>query len=136
VRAAGQSEATLVWNQRNPTPQNPDGPEVAASEARAPDAGFGAPVRLSPAGVAAGSVSLAISAAGTGIAAYSVALPRQFATPPLAVVHVMAPGAGFGAPQPLAADFSGAFVFAAGARLTAASGGSGGRTLISDHAGG
>ena len=136
VRANSQSEATLVWNQRNPTPQNPDGPEVAVSEARAPGAGFEAPVRLSPAGVAAGSVSLAIGAAGTGIAAYSAALPRQFATPPLAVVHVMAPGAGFGAPQSLGADFSGAFVFAAGARLTVASGGSGRRTLISDHAGG
>jgi hypothetical protein len=48
----------------------------------------------------------------------------------------MAPGAGFGAAQALGADFSGAFVFAAGARSTVASDGSGGRTLISDYAGG
>jgi len=138
VRTNAQSEAILVWNQRNPTPQNPDGPEVAASVRRVPDAGFGPPVRLSPAGLAAGSVSLADNAAGTTIAVYSVGPPRN-TTPPVAAAQVMAPGAGFGPAQVIGAEFSGAFAFSAGVRLTVASGGSGGsggRTLISDHAGG
>lgn len=135
VRTNARSEAILVWNQRNPTPQNPDGPEVAASVSRVPGEGFGPPVRLSPAAVAAGSVSLGLDAAGTAIAVYSAALPGQ-PTTTSGVVQVMAPGAGFAPPQVVGADFSAAFAFGAGARLTVASGGSGGRTLISDHAGG
>jgi hypothetical protein len=135
VHTTPQGRTILGWNQRNPTPQNPDGPEVAVSLGPAPGGGFAPPVRLSPAGIAAGSVSLAVDTAGSTTAVYSAALPPPLTTPPIGVAQVMAPGAGFGAPQALGLNFSGASVFAAGARVTAVSGGSDGRTLISDLVG-
>jgi hypothetical protein len=45
---------------------------------------------------------------------------------------VRAPGGAFGPPAALPPAFTGAFVVAAGARVTAIGAGSGGRVLVSD----
>lgn len=137
VRANTQGEAILVWNQRNPSPQNPDGPEVAASVRPTGASGFEAPFLLSPAGAPAGTASLAIAADGTAVAGYTASLTAAYTAPPAAYTRSRTPGsATFDRPELLGADFSGAFVFSAGSLVTAASAGSGGRTLISDRLGG
>ena len=133
ARTNRQGEAIVVWNQRNPTPQNPDGPEVAASVRPLGAPGFQAPVRLSPAGIAADLASLAVDADGSAFAVYSAARPGQSAAPPAVVAHRRPAGTAFGPPELLGADFTGTFVFSAGSRVTAVSAGSGERTLISDH---
>lgn len=79
----------------------------------------------------AGSASLAVDAAGNAVAVYSAALTGRSAPPPVAVAQRRTPGAAFGAPELLGAKFAGAFAFSAGARVTAVSGGGGGRTLVS-----
>ena len=135
VRVNGQGEAILAWDQRNPTPQNPDGPEVATSLRGAASGAFAAPVTISPAGIAAGSASLAVDATGSAILVYTASLldPGLPGGGILAVSHRRPPGGVFGPPQSLPAQFSGAFVFAAGALVSAASGGSEGRTGLSDY---
>ena len=135
VRVNGQGEAILAWDQRNPTPQNPDGPEVATSVRGAAGGAFGAPVTISPAGTAAGSASLAVDATGTATLVYTASLlnPGLPGGAILAVSHRRPPGGVFGRPELLPAQFSGAFVFAAGALVSAASSGSDGRTALSDY---
>lgn len=134
VRTNAQGEAILVWNQRNPSPQNPDGPEVAASLRPVGATAFEAPFLLSPAGAAAGSGSLAIGAGGDAVAGYTASLATASVPPPAAYARSRTPGsATFDPPELLGGDFSGAFVFSAGPLVTAASAGSGGRTLISDR---
>jgi hypothetical protein len=88
---------------------------------------------LHPANVAADSASLAVESSGRTTIVYSASLigPGGPAAPE-AVSQTRPPGSPFGAVAALPVDFGGAFVFAAGARVTAVSGGSGGRTLISD----
>lgn len=129
-----QGEAILAWNQRRSTPQNPDGPEVAAAVRPATGDAFGSPVTLSPPDVAAGSISIAVDAGGTAALVYSAAAGLSAVREgPVAVSVQRAPGAaGFGNPQLLPAEFTGAFVFNAGTPIMAASGGSGGRTLLSN----
>jgi hypothetical protein len=128
-----QGDATIVWNQRNSTTVNPDGAEVAAALRPASGGAFGPPVRLHAADVAAGSASLAVASSGDTTIVYSASgLGPGGPAVPEALSRSRPPASPFGAAQPLPADFSGAFVFAAGARVTAVSGGSGGRTLISD----
>jgi hypothetical protein len=94
---------------------------------------FGAPTTMTPANVAAGGASLAVDGAGDAYLVYGAAAATG-ATPagPAGVSHVRPPGGAFGPPVALPADFGGAFVFAAGAKVTAVSGGSGGRMLLSD----
>ncbi|HVF77367.1 MAG TPA: hypothetical protein VNA28_03640 [Solirubrobacteraceae bacterium] len=134
VRANDQGEAILVWNQRNPTPENPDGPEVAGSLRPAGASAFEAPFLFSPAGAAAGSASLAIDDDGTAVAGYTASLTGGYRPPPAAFTRSMTSGrATFATPESLGEDFSGAFVFSAGSLVTAASAGSGGRTLIRDR---
>jgi hypothetical protein len=133
IGITAQGEATIVFDQRNPTAVNPDGAEVVAALRPAAGGAFGPPVRLPAAGVAADSASLAVESSGSTTIVYSAAVigpggPAE----PAAVSQTRPPAAAFGAAAPLPADFAGAFVFAAGARVTAVSGGSGGRTLISD----
>ena len=138
IAATPQGEAILVWNERDFTPQNPDGAQVAAAVRPSGGGSFGTPVTLSRPNVAADSAALAVDASGTATIVYSAAAARPpYATGgPVAVAHRRAPGApSFGAAaEPLPAAFIGALVIAAGARVTAASGRSGGRTLISDYA--
>jgi hypothetical protein len=137
VGVNAQGEAILVWNQRDASPQNPDGAEVAASTR--PIAGserWAAPLRLSGPGLAAGSASLAIDSAGNAMVAYSSAPAVGHATQPVLLTQRRSPGAPFETPEPLGPDFTGASVFGAGSRITAVSGGSGGRTLVSDYVGG
>jgi hypothetical protein len=134
VRTNVQGEAILTFDQRNPSPQNPDGPEVGASWRRVTgDGTWAPPVRLSGPGVAAGSASLAVDAAGNAFVAYSAAPAAGDATPPATLTQRRPPGATFGPAEILGPDFTGATLVAAGSRITAASGGSGGRTLVSDH---
>jgi hypothetical protein len=135
LRLNGRDEAILVWNQSNPTPANPDGQEVAVA-VRGASGAFGGPLTLSAPGTAAGGASLAVDAAGTATVVYSAArLGAGYTTGPiLPLVHRRAPGGAFGAPQQLPTGFPGAFVFAAGMRVTAVSAGFGGdRTAISDY---
>ncbi len=51
---------------------------------------------------------------------------------PQGVSHLRPPAGSFGPAVALPANFTGVFVFAAGRRISAVSGGSGGRTLVSD----
>ncbi len=137
IAANPQGEAILVWNERDYSPQNPDGAQIAAAVRAAGGGAFGSPVKLSGPNIAAGSAALAIDASGTATIVYSAAPARAPYSNggPVAVSHRRAPGAAsFAGPEALPAEFTGALVFAAGARVTAASGGSGGRTLISDYA--
>jgi hypothetical protein len=135
LRVNGQGEAILAWDERNPTPQNPDGPEVATSVRDAAGGAFPAPVTISPAGTAAGSASLAVDATGTATLAYTASLlnPGLPGGAILALSHRRPPGGVFGRPELLPAQFSGAFVFAADALVSAVSGGSDGRTALSDY---
>jgi hypothetical protein len=96
---------------------------------------FAAPVTISPAGTAAGSASLAVDATGTATLAYTASLlnPGLPGGAILALSHRRPPGGVFGRPELLPAQFSRAFVFAAGALVSAASGGSDGRTALSDY---
>ena len=71
-----QGEAILVWNERDYTPQNPDGQQVAVAVRRADGGGFGSPLTLSAADVAAGSASLAVDAGGMATIVYSAATAR------------------------------------------------------------
>ncbi len=126
-----QGEAILAWREFDATPGDPDGPQVAIATQPVPTASFGAPVRVTPAGATAGGPSLAVDAAGVAHLAYS-AVAGNVPGNPEGVSHVRAPGASFGPPVALPANFTGVFVFAAGRKISAASGGSGGRTLVSD----
>jgi hypothetical protein len=75
----------------------------------------------------------AVDPAGVAYLVYSAAAGTG-TTPDGAagISHVRLPGGAFGPPVALPSGFTGAFVFTAGAKVTAVSGGSGGRTLISD----
>lgn len=139
VRASAGPDAYVVWDQRKSTPQNPDGPEIAGAPLASDGTSvtFGAAALLSPPGVPAGSASLTIDAGGALTVAFSAALTGDDG--PVGVVRrgMLRAGAAapdLGAPEQLPADFSGAVVLAAGARVTVVSGGSGGRTLLSDYA--
>jgi hypothetical protein len=135
VRVDARGEVVLAWNQRNSTLTNPDGPEVAVAVQPAGATAFGAPTTMNAANVAAGGASLAVDPAGNAYLVYSAAVATGRAPGgPAATSHVRPPGGAFGSPVALPADFSGAFVFSAGAKVTAVSGGSGGRTLLSDWA--
>ena len=130
-----QGEAVAVWSQINPTPTNPDGREVAAALRPASRGAFEPPVRLHAANVSAGSPSLAVESSGDMTVVYSASVIEPGGSSgPAAISLRRTSGSPFGTPETLPTDFSGAFVFAAGARVTAVSGGSGGRTLISDVA--
>ena len=135
VAANPEGEAILVWNERDYSPQNPDGAQVAAAVRAADGGAFGSPATLSGVNLSAASAALAVDAGGTATIVYSAATARAPYSSPVAVSHRRVPGApSFTGPEPLPAEFTGALVIAAGTRVTAASGGSGGRTLISDYA--
>jgi hypothetical protein len=133
VRVDARGEAVLAWDQRNSTPANPDGPEIAVAVQPAGATTFGAPTTMTPANVAADGASLAVDGTGGAYLLYSAAAATG-STPggPAAISLVRTPGGAFGPPVALPAHFGGAFVFAAGAKVTAVSGSSGGRTLLSD----
>jgi hypothetical protein len=131
VRVDRQGEAIFAWDQRNFTPQNPDGPEIALAVRAAGAGSVGAPATITPANVAAGSASLAVDAAGSAYLAYSAALAID--PPPggpMGVSHVRPAGGAFGPAVALPANFSGVRLLSAGPRVTAVS--AGGRTLVSD----
>jgi hypothetical protein len=133
VRVNAQGEAILAWNQLHSTPENPDGPEIAVAVRPASAAAFGAPATITPANVAAGSSSLAVDAAGSAYLVHSAAAgTASSAGGPVGISHVRPAGGAFGPPIALPADFTGASVVSAGPKVTAVSGGSGGRTLLSD----
>ena len=129
MRIDSRGDAVLAWDQWNSTPANPDGQEIAVALQPAGAARFGAPTTITPPSVAGGGVSLAVDPVGD---AYLVSSATG-ATPggPAGISHVRPPGGDFGPPVALPVDFTGAFVFSAGATVTAV-GGSGGRTLVSD----
>jgi hypothetical protein len=130
VRVDARGEAVVAWTQRNSTPANPDGPEVAVAVQPAGAIVFGAPATMTAADVAAGSASPAVDPAGNAYLVYSAAAATGRAPGGLAAIsHVRPPGGAFGPPVALPAGFSGAFVFSAGAKVTAVSGG---RMLVSD----
>jgi hypothetical protein len=135
LRLGAQGEAILAWDQFNSTPANPDSTEIAVAAQPAGASAFGVPTTMTPADVAAGSASLAVDPAGVAYLVYSAAAGTG-ATPGGAagISHVRPPGGAFGSPVALPAEFTGAFVFTAGAKVTAVSGGSDGRTFISDWA--
>jgi hypothetical protein len=136
LRLGAQGEAILAWDQFHSTPANPDGPEIAVAGQPAGASAFGVPTTMTPADVAAGGASLAVDPVGVAYLVYSAAAGTG-TTPDGAagISHVRPPGGAFGPPVALPAGFTGAFVFTAGAKVTAVSGGSGGRTLISDWTG-
>ena len=124
VRVTPADEAVLAWNQVNPTPGNPDGPEVAFAIAPAGAAAFGAPALISPPGVPAAGVSLAVDAAGRAHLLYG-------ANGRVAVTQVRPPGSIFGAPVTLPSTFASGALLAAGAKVTAISAFAA-RTAVSD----
>lgn len=135
VRVDRQGEAVLAWDQFDSTPQNPDGPEIAVAVRPAGAGTFGAAAAITPANVTASGASLAIDAAGSAYLVYS-AFGGDLTTPgvgPVGLSHVRPAGGAFGPPLALPAGFGGPWVFSAGAKVTAVSGGgSAGRWLVSD----
>ena len=126
-----RGEAILAWRESDATPGNPDGPRITVASQPAAAAPFGAPARITPPGVSGGSPSLAVDVGGVAHLAYS-AVVANVPDGPVGVSHVRTPAGSFGPAVVMPADFTGAFIFAAGRRITAVSGGSGGRTLVSD----
>ena len=136
-------EAILAWNQRNSTPQNPDGGEVAAAE-RPPSGGlFDAPMTISAPDVYASAASLAVDTSGGATlifaAAPGISTPSAQGQPSnglveLAYVHIRSGDPGFVFWQQLPQAFAGGRVLAAGQDVSIISDGDGGRTLISDPA--
>gem|GEM_PF-2611086 len=138
LRINGSGEAIVAWDGRNPTPQNPDGAEVVVAVRPASGGAFGAPLTINPPGTAAAGASLALDANGTATLAYSASLlgAGTAAGPIVAVAQRRPAGGTFAPAELLPPDFAGAFVFTAGARVTAVSAGrTGGRTALSDYAG-
>jgi len=128
-----QGEASLAWDAFDLTPGTPGGPQVTTATAPAGVATFGAPVSTSSAARVAGNPSLAVDAAGTAFLAYGATpgLPSA-PTEPSALSHLRPAGGVFGPPIALPARFGGVSLVAAGAQVTAISGGFGGHTLLSD----
>ncbi|HUR87281.1 MAG TPA: hypothetical protein VMY78_18280 [Solirubrobacteraceae bacterium] len=125
-----QGEAILAWREFDTTPGNPDGPQIAVATQPVAASPFSAPVRITPPGASCGSPSLAVDAAGVAYLAYSAVAGN--AGNPEGVSHVRPPAGSFGPPVALPANFTGVFVFSAGRKISAVSGGSGGRTLVND----
>ncbi|HTN24949.1 MAG TPA: hypothetical protein VL120_13230 [Solirubrobacteraceae bacterium] len=124
LRVNGQGEAVMAWNQVDPTPGNPDGPQVAIAIRPAGGAAFGRPALLSPPGVEATGASLAVDAPGNAYLLYG-------AGGQVAVTQVRPPGSVFGPPSTLPSAFAGGSLLAAGARITAISAFAA-RTSVSD----
>jgi hypothetical protein len=129
VRLDAVGEAVLAWQQFNPSPTGPDGPQIAAA-VRPPGSAtaFGAPAVVSPPSVLADSPSLTVDAAGVTYLVYNAG-SALFG--PGGLSHVRPPAGVLGGPAALPRGFAAPAVLAAGRRVTAVSGG-GGRTLVSD----
>ncbi len=128
LRVSARGEALIAFTQIDPTPANPDGPEIAVAIRPAGSQAFGAPATISPPGVAADSPALAVDGASRAHLLYGA---DAGAAGRVAVTHVRAPGSIFGPPVTLPAAFAGGTLLAAGPRLTAISG-PGARALVSD----
>jgi len=115
LRGNRQGEAILAWKESNPTPQNPDGPQVAVAARPAGADTFGAPSAITPPDLAAGGASLAIDVAGSAHVVYATASASGTA----GLTHVRAPGGAFGPPSPLPAGLQPLSLIAAGAKVTA-----------------
>ncbi|HEX4364400.1 MAG TPA: hypothetical protein VHZ75_07595, partial [Solirubrobacteraceae bacterium] len=137
-----QGEAILAWNQRNSTPQNPDGGEVAAA-VRAPSAQlFSAPTTISAPDIYASAASLAVDTSGAATlvftAAAGISTPSASGGPangPVVLSYYHPSGdPGFVFSQRLPDGFMDARVLATGQDVSIISGGDGDRTLVSDPA--
>jgi hypothetical protein len=131
VRVNAGGEAILAWNQINPTPGNPDGPQIAVALRPAGAPAFGAPATISPPNVLADSASLAVDSSGTAYLLYSA---DSGTGSRIAVSHVRAPASVFGPPLTLPPAFAGGTLVAAGAKVTAVSGVGGPAVDVSDWA--
>jgi hypothetical protein len=119
LRIGPQGEAVLAWNQFDPGPANPDGGEIAvAIRPAGGGVAFGAPALISPPGVQAQGVSLAVDAAGSSYVLYSA---DSGAGGTVAVTQIRSPGSIFGAPITLPPSFGGGSLLAAGPKITAVS---------------
>jgi hypothetical protein len=119
MRVTRQGEAIVSWDQLNPSPQNPDGEEVAYAVRTAGAAAFGAPTTISAAGLRAADSSLAVDSSGGAYIVYDAAPAIGPAPAGTAGVSHFRPAAGaFGAPVALPANDSGVRVFSAGAKVS------------------
>ncbi len=133
LRVNRQGEAILAWDAFDATPGTPDGPQILTATAPAGVATFGAPTVISPADALAGTASLAVDSAGTAYVAYGVSPVSESApAQPSALSHVRPVGGVFSRANALPASFGGVSLVAAGAEVTAVSGGADGHTLLSE----